>query len=53
VIEDVHTLSPPANLAPGTYRVIAGLYEPATGQRAVTAAGQDGIVIAELTVPSS
>lgn len=33
VIADQHTLTLPSTLSPGTYRLAAGLYYPATGQR--------------------
>lgn len=39
-----------AELAPGTYTVIAGLYQPATGQRLVAANGADFVRLGEFTV---
>ena len=51
VIEDAHTLFPPMGLAPGTYRLIAGLYDPPTGRRATMPTGQDSIVVVEISSP--
>jgi hypothetical protein len=45
VIEDTHTLFPPTALAPGTYRLIVGLYDPPTGRRATMQTGQDSIAV--------
>jgi hypothetical protein len=33
-VEDVHAISLPADLVPGSYTIAVGLYNPATGQRA-------------------
>lgn len=33
-VVDVHRLTLPPTLAPGSYRLVAGLYDPVTGQRA-------------------
>lgn len=38
-----HGLALPPDLSPGDYRLITGLYNPATGQRLTTTAGQDFI----------
>ncbi len=32
-VDDEYTLALPAELAPGTYRLVVGLYDPATGER--------------------
>jgi hypothetical protein len=48
VIEDTHTLFPPTSLAPETYRLVAGLYDPSTGRRATTPTRQDSIVVVEI-----
>ncbi len=32
-VDDEYTLALPAGLAPGTYRLVVGLYDPATGER--------------------
>lgn len=56
IIADPHSLAFPAPIAPGTYRLIAGLYNPLNGQRApvLDEAGQavnDAILITEVTLP--
>jgi hypothetical protein len=51
VIEDIHTLFPPADLS-GTYRLVVGLYDPPTGRRAALPTGQDHIVIVESSTSS-
>lgn len=33
VVLDVHTLPPPTSNAPGPYRLVAGMYDPVSGQR--------------------
>jgi len=33
ILNDTHRLTLPADLKPGTYRIIVGLYDPQTGQR--------------------
>jgi hypothetical protein len=43
-IVDTHTLSLPADLPPGLYRLSAGLYDAATSQRLLTPAGRDSAV---------
>ena len=45
VIQDTHRLLIPNDLPAGCCQVIVGLYDPATGQRALTASGQDVIVL--------
>jgi hypothetical protein len=56
IIADPHTLAFANPPAPGTYRLIAGLYNPLTGQRLLSineqgqAAG-DAILVAEITLP--
>jgi len=49
------TLSLPADIAPGTYRLVSGLYDPLTWQRLQSPGGGDRLVIAEINVvaPSS
>jgi hypothetical protein len=42
VIDDAHTLSPPADLPPGDYLLRAGLYRPASGEHLLVG-GQDGV----------
>jgi hypothetical protein len=50
VIEDAHALSLPTDLVPGTYRLVAGMYDPTTGRRATTPKGRDNIVIVETPI---
>jgi hypothetical protein len=56
IITDPHTLAFANPLAPGTYRLIAGLYDPLTGQRLpnINEQGQhigDAILVTEVTLP--
>ena len=56
IIADAHTLAFANPPAPGTYRLIAGLYNPLTGQRlpSINEQGQpvgDAILVAEVTFP--
>jgi 4-amino-4-deoxy-L-arabinose transferase-like glycosyltransferase len=56
IITDPHTLNFVTTPSPGAYRLIAGLYNPLTGQRlpVVNQQGQtiaDAILVAELTLP--
>ena len=46
IITDPHTLSLPSNPSPGPYRLIAGLYDPVTGQRLPVRAA-DGTPVAD------
>ena len=48
-----HALLLPPNLPAGDYRLIAGLYDPATGRRLPTAAGPDFVELGNVTVQSS
>ncbi len=50
VVVDNHTLPIPEDLVPGSYLLVAGLYDAATGQRLVAAAA-GGQVLPEDTVP--
>lgn len=45
-----HALALPADLPPGDYRLIAGLYDPASGQRLVTAKGADFVALGRVLV---
>jgi hypothetical protein len=45
VIEDVHVLPVPSELGADPLRLVVGLYEPETGQRATSAAGADHILL--------
>lgn len=56
IITDAHTLSLPPDLAPGGYRLIAGLYNPVTGERMPLLGDQDQVIadaifVAEVTLP--
>ncbi|MBI1876769.1 MAG: hypothetical protein HYR94_00760 [Chloroflexi bacterium] len=56
IIADPHILTLATSLVPGSYRLVAGLYDPLTGQRlpVVNAEGQaigDAILVAEVTLP--
>ena len=56
VITDPHRLSLPVGEPPGTYRLIAGLYDPLTGQRLPLVDESGGIVgdavtVTEVTLP--
>jgi hypothetical protein len=51
VIEDPHTLWLPADMSPGTYRLVSGLYEPETGRRALTLEGADVVLLFEGQTP--
>lgn len=54
VIGDLHCMALPAGLAPGSYSVQTGLYDPATGQRLMITDGaanatQDAVPLTEVT----
>jgi hypothetical protein len=56
IITDAHTLSLPPELSPGSYRLIAGLYNPVTGERLPLLDDQNGVIadaifVAEVTLP--
>jgi hypothetical protein len=56
IITDAHTLGLPPDLALGSYRLIAGLYNPVTGERLPRLDDQDqvdadAIFVAEVTLP--
>lgn len=46
-----HGLVLPAEVAPGPYRLIAGLYDPTTGQRLTTESGADFVTLGEVYHP--
>jgi len=50
LIADRHALQLPADLAPGQYRLIAGLYLLAGGQRLMTDDGQDAVYLYDVRV---
>ncbi|HMQ55539.1 MAG TPA: hypothetical protein PKD98_25890, partial [Anaerolineae bacterium] len=50
VLTDPYRLPLPADLAPGPYRLITGLYEPATGRRLPLAGGGNAVELQQLTI---
>jgi len=50
VLADPQPLPLPANLPPGQYRLIAGLYNPVTGARLPAATGSDFVELTAVTV---
>jgi hypothetical protein len=38
----------PADVPGGTYQVLAGVYDPITGQRLLTTDGRDSVVLGEV-----
>ncbi len=50
ILSDPYTLNLPPELPPGDYRLIAGLYDPVTGQRLLTASGADFVELPPVTV---
>ena len=50
VIEDRHALSLPADLAPGDYTLVVGLYTPLDGARLLTEGGADHVALATIRV---
>jgi hypothetical protein len=51
-VADRHGLALPPHLAPGTYRLIAGLVDPATGMRLQVDQGGDFVELSPITVES-
>src|SRR5262249_36317723 len=51
VIADPHEIPLPPGLAPGKFRLIAGLYLLATGQRLPLASGGDSVTLGDVTLP--
>lgn len=51
ILTDPYRLLLPVDLPPGVYRLITGLYEPATGRRLPVAGGGDAVELQELTIP--
>jgi hypothetical protein len=45
IVVDERTLALPDPLPPGAYRLVAGLYDPASGQRLTTGDGTDAVLI--------
>jgi hypothetical protein len=50
VLTDPYTLALPADLIPGEYRLITGLYDAATGQRLAVASGGDFVELGKITI---
>jgi hypothetical protein len=50
IVEDPYDLPLPGDLAPGAYRLIAGMYDPATGQRMPVSTGGDFIDLGTVTI---
>jgi hypothetical protein len=50
ILPDAYSLPLPANLPPGPYRLITGLYRPDTGARLPVAGGGDFVELSPLTV---
>lgn len=50
ILTDAYTLSLPPDLPPGSYHLIAGLYNAATGERVSPATGPDFVELSLLTV---
>jgi hypothetical protein len=48
-----HALALPSDLQPGDYRLIAGLYNPATGQRLSLAEGNDFVELGNIEIQAS
>ena len=51
IISDRHDLVLPAGLASGEYRLLVGLYDSFTGERAPTANGEGRVLLRSVTVP--
>lgn len=50
-ITDVHSFAVPEGVAPGTYRIEIGWYDPTTGTRLTTADGQNQVLLAPVNIP--
>ncbi|MDQ4075103.1 MAG: glycosyltransferase family 39 protein [Chloroflexota bacterium] len=50
LVRDPHRLDLPADLPPGIYRLIAGLYDPSSGNRLAVQGGQDAVELGTLSV---
>ena len=49
-VAEVYQITVPVDLAPGEYRLITGIYDPATNERLTVLEGSDHFVLAEVTV---
>lgn len=50
LVRDLHTLVVPANLKPGVYNLVVGMYNPADGSRLITSRGDNQVLIAKVKV---
>ncbi|RME75270.1 MAG: hypothetical protein D6784_08250, partial [Chloroflexi bacterium] len=50
ILTDPYTLTLPPDLPPGDYRLITGMYHPATGQRLPVDSGGDFVFLSQVTV---
>lgn len=50
-IHDTHTITAPANLPPGTYRLVTGLYDRATGNRLPLEGGGGEVILTKIAIP--
>ncbi len=50
VLDDSHTIPLPPNLPPGTYDLLVGLYDPATGERLPLPDGRDAVRLTGLVL---
>jgi len=50
-LQDTHTITLPADLPLGAYRLVTGLYDRATGNRLPLQSGGDEFTLAEIAVP--
>jgi hypothetical protein len=49
-LRDAHAMVIPADVPAGTYQVVAGVYDPGTGQRLLTADGKDAVALGEVEI---
>ena len=50
-LDDTHLVPLPPNLAAGTYDLLVGLYDPATGARLLLPDGRDAVRLAGINLP--
>ena len=50
-IQDTHSITVPADLPPGIYRLVTGLYDRATGNRLLLEGGGDEVILTEIALP--
>ncbi|HLF26799.1 MAG TPA: hypothetical protein VJG32_10710 [Anaerolineae bacterium] len=53
VIADRYAITLPGDLAPGEYRIVAGMYDPESNARLKTTAGDEAVALAAITVISN